>query len=262
MPIQNALEFQVTNTAIAIDWHRYPTCGLSRDIAGLTLAFVPIRAFQAHYLPGIPPAPDTGARPMALAAGDFSAPLLAVGEIEKVNAFKSHKRQAEWMAGRLAAKTLAAWAADHHGPLPDIGIAHHPEGAPYFAPRPDLSLSISHAGSYATAGLTRSGGTALGLDIERIRALDIESILPVAFSDRERRHLDSTDRHRFFECWTLKEAYLKYLGRGFRENLKTVEILDGTTIRHAGEIVAGLQIRILRPFPGYTLAIVCGPRPV
>ena len=261
MPHQDAFEFHGTDTAIAIDWHRYPTCGLSGAITGLTMAFVPIQAFQAHYLPGIPPAPDTGARPMILAAGDFSAPLLAAGEIEKVNTFKSRKRQVEWMAGRLAAKTLAACAAGHTRPLPDIGITYHPGGAPYLAQRPELSLSISHAGGYAAAGLTRSDQTVLGLDIEINQALDIESILPVAFSDRERRHLDATDRHRFFECWTLKEAYLKYLGRGFRENLQTVEILDGTTIRHAGEIVTGLFVRTLNPFPGYTLAVVSGPHP-
>ncbi len=260
MRLHNAVEIQNVASAIAIDWHRYPACGLSRAITGLTLAFVPIRTFQTHYLPDLPSDPDVGARPVALAAEAFRIPLLAVAEIEQVNAFKSRKRQIEWMAGRLAAKALAACAADHAVSLPEIGIAHHPEGAPYFIHRPERSLSISHAGDCAVAGLARSSETVLGIDIENEKALDIASILPVAFSDREQRRLDPADRHRFFECWTLKEAYLKYLGRGFRENLKAVEILHGTTIRHGGQIVADLQARTLQPFPGYTLAIVSGPR--
>jgi 4'-phosphopantetheinyl transferase len=261
MSLPNTDEIHGANATIAIDWHPYPACGLSRAVAGLTLAFVPIRTFQARYLPGMPFDPDAGARPLTLVAASFSAPLLAAAEIKKVNTFKSRKRQLEWMAGRLAAKTLAADTADQAGPLPDTIIAYHPEGAPYVDHQPRRSLSISHAGGYAVAGLARSDQTALGLDIEKMQALDIESILPVAFSDRERRRLDPADRYRFFECWTLKEAYLKYLGRGFRENLKAIEILEGTTIRHAGQIVAGLQVRTFQPFPGYTLAIVFGPTP-
>ncbi len=247
--------------SVAIDWHRYPVCGLSRAIAGLTLAFVPIRAFQSHYLPGVSFEPVGGARPLTLAANDFRAPLLAAAEIKTVNTFKSQKRQVEWMAGRLAAKTLAAGAAENARPLPAVRIAYQPEGAPYCEHQPERALSISQAGGYAVAGLAHSSQTALGLDIEKTQPLDIASILPVAFSDHERRRLVGAERHRFFECWTLKEAYLKYLGRGFRESLKTVEILDGATIRHAGQIVAGLHARIFRPFPGYTLAVVTGPHP-
>lgn len=261
MPFSETHLTQGADRTVAIDWHRYPVCGLSRAVAGLTLAFVPIRALQSGYLPGMRFDPEGGTRPLSLAADDFSAPLLAAAEIEKVNTFKSQKRQAEWMAGRLAAKTLAAGTTDHARPLPAIAIAYHPDGAPYLEHQPDHALSISHAGGYAVAGLAHSSQTGLGLDIEKTQPLDIESILPVAFSDREQRRLVGAKHHRFFECWTLKEAYLKYLGRGFRENLKTIEILDGATIRHADQIVAGLHARIFRPFPGYTLAVVTGPRP-
>lgn len=260
-PHMAPIDIKTAENPIHIDWDQHPACGLSRAIEALTLAFVHFSTFQRLYLRALPVEPVGTPRPLALANENFGIPLLSDVEIERVNGFKSRKRQTEWMAGRLAAKTLAQRATGHAAHLPDIGIAYHPEGAPYLEHRPDLALSISHGGDYAVAGLPHTPETVLGLDIEKEQVLDIESILPVAFSDRERRRLDPADRHRFFECWTLKEAYLKYLGRGFRENLKTVEILAGTTICHAGQTVADLQARTFQPFPGYTLAVVTGPRP-
>lgn len=249
------------DAAIVIDWQLNPACGICRSIEGLTLAIVPIGLFLQHYLPGMPADVQGQARPRAISAQDFTRRLLSAGELARVNAFKSRKRQVEWLAGRLAAKSLARLCTDNAMALPDVGIAYHPEGAPYLEHRPDMPLSISHAGDYAVAGLSHSNKAALGLDIEKIQSLDIESILPVAFSDRERQNMDPGDPDRFFACWTLKEAYLKYLGRGFRADLKKVEILDLDTIRHHGQDVTGLRIQLLRPFPQYTLAIVTGPLP-
>jgi 4'-phosphopantetheinyl transferase len=249
------------DTALAIDWRFNPACGICRDIAGLTLAIVPLGPLLRHYLPGIPVKGLAQARPLTLSSQDFTRHLLSAQELARINVFKSRKRQIEWLAGRLAAKSLAHFCTDPTLALPDARIAYHPEGAPYLEQRPDLSLSISHAGAYAVAGLVTSIETALGLDIEQTRALDIASILPVAFSDRERQLMAPGDQDRFFACWTLKEAYLKYLGRGFRDNLQRVEILGLDTIRHHGRIIDGLRIQRLRPFPEYTLAIVTGPRP-
>jgi 4'-phosphopantetheinyl transferase len=242
-----------------LDWQAHPVCGISDAVAGLTLAVVPIRYFLARYLPGLPFGELRTARPLPIKASDFAAPLLAPSELERVNAFKSRKRQAEWMAGRLAAKTLAA-AGDSEDPAPsDIAVAYHPEGAPYLVRRPDLSLSISHAHDYAVAGLATQPGRVLGLDLEKKRPLEIEYILRAAFSDRERRQPDAADQGRFFACWTLKEAYLKYLGRGFRESLKQVEILADGVIHHRGRPQVNLSTRVLQPVPDYTLAVVMGP---
>ncbi len=261
MTLQDAFETPSGDAAIAIDWQRYAGCGLSRAIDGMTLAFVPIQAFQRHYLPGLPINDDRAARPLTITAGDFSAPLLAPSEIVRVNAFRSRKRQTEWMAGRLAAKTLGRVRADKTCALSDVGVAYHPDGAPYLEQVPAFSLSISHAHGYAVAGLGHSSRTAIGVDIEKKQPLDIEALLRTAFSDRERRSMDPGDQNRFFACWTLKEAYLKYLGRGFRESLKQVEIRDDRSVWHYGRPVTGLRLHLLTPFPSYTLAIVSGPQP-
>ena len=250
-----------TYDAMDIDWHRHSACGLCAIADGLTLAFVPVQGFLQHYLPALAQKTWRRGRPLAFTAGDFTRPLLAPSEIARVNCFKSLKRQIEWMAGRLAAKTLGQSLAEDEPSVTDLQIAHETQGAPYLERRPELSLSISHAHEYAVAGLHCDTDTIVGLDLEKHQPLDITLMLRTAFSAREGRRLDPTDRPRFFACWTLKEAYLKYLGRGFRESLKQIEVLGDARIFDHGEPVAGLTVRVLQPFPAYTLAIVCGPRP-
>ena len=250
-----------TDNAMAIDWHRDPPCGLCAIADGLTLAFVPVKGFLQCYLPTLAGAAWRRGRPLAIADEDFTRPLLAASEIARVNRFKSLKRQVEWMAGRLAAKTLGQSLADEKPAVTDLQVAHAPQGAPYLEHCPELSLSISHAHDYAVAGLHRHTDTVLGLDLEKHQPLDIALMLRTAFSAREGRRLDPADRPRFFACWTVKEAYLKYLGRGFRESLKQIEILGEARIVDHGQAVAGLAVRVLQPFPTYTLAIVSGPRP-
>ncbi|MDJ0811974.1 MAG: 4'-phosphopantetheinyl transferase superfamily protein [Desulfobacterales bacterium] len=262
MTPQDDFETPAGDAAIAIDWQPHPGCGLSTAIDGLTLAFVPIQTFQRHYLPGLSINADRAARPLTIKAEDFSAPLLAPSEIERVNAFKSRKRQTEWMAGRLAAKVLARTRVNDALAYFEVGVAYHPDGAPYLEQSPALSLSISHGHDYAVAGLGHSSRIAIGVDIEnKKQPIDIETIMRAAFSDRERRCMDPADQDHFFACWTLKEAYLKYLGRGFRESLKQVEILDDRSIWHHGRPVTGLQVHLLSPFPAYILAIVSGSQP-
>lgn len=250
-----------TYNAMDIDWHRHPACGLCAITNGLTLAFVPIKGFLQRYLPSLAVEAWRRGHPLAITADDFAWPLLAASEIARVNTFKSLKRQTEWMAGRLAAKTLGQSLAEDEPAVTDLQVAHDPQGAPYLERRPELSLSISHAHDYAVAGLHHQTDRVVGLDLEKHQPLDIALMLRTAFSAREGRRLDPADRPRFFACWTLKEAYLKYLGRGFRESLKQIEILDDARIVDHGQPVAGLSVRVLQPFPTYTLAIVCGPRP-
>ncbi len=247
--------------AVPIDWQHHAIYGLGAIADGLTLACVPINGFLRHYLPTLAIEDWRRGRPRPIQADDFARPLLARSEIDRVNTFKSLKRQTEWMAGRLAAKALAQTGRDEALALEEIRVAHRAQGAPYLKHRPSLSLSISHAHDYAVAGLHRDSDMALGLDLEKHQPLDIPLMLRTAFSAREERYLDPTDQDRFFASWTLKEAYLKYLGRGFRESLKQIEILEDARIIDHGQPVAGLAVRILQPFPDYTLAIVCGPRP-
>jgi 4'-phosphopantetheinyl transferase len=182
-------------------------------------------------------------------------PFLAADEIERLNQFKALKKQVEWMAGRYAAKQLANHFLPDHPPLARTRVDYRTKGAPYFSANPSLSLSISHSWDYAVAGMALSPSGTLGLDLERIRRESRETLLRTAFSPREAQTLTGTDDETLFRHWTAKEAYLKYIGMGFHQPLKRIEILNGA-ILHDGHPVPSLTLVSCRPCPGYAFSMV------
>lgn len=227
----------------------------------LRLCFVALADLLSRYLPQIERADYRRKPPIALDAAHPLGQLLDPGEIGQVNRYKALKRQVEWIAGRLAVKQLVARWLRPDLPAKRIQVAHHPQGAPFLPCAPATPLSISHAGDYAVAGLVLDPQQALGLDIEEVKSRAVRAVLTTAFSAAERHALPAATPDAVFRRWCLKEAFLKYIGRGFHENLTRVEILDGA-VRHHGQTVSGLSLRVARPFPRHILAVISGPRPV
>jgi len=88
---------------------------------------------------------------------------------------------------------------------------------------PAIHFNISHVSSLVAVAL---GGHELGLDVETTeRRTDIDLLMPRQFTSEEIQWvLRQTDRRRaFFRVWTLKEAYIKLLGTGFRTSTKSFE---------------------------------------
>jgi len=194
--------------------------------------------------------------PLSFSTHDFREPFLGPDEITTLNRFKALKKQIEWMAGRYAAKQLARQFIDGRPSLDSTRVAYRTKGAPYLAQNPSLSLSISHSWDYAVAGLGLSPARVLGLDLEKIRPESRNTLLKTAFTDREAKALPPMDDDGLFLRWTAKEAYLKYIGQGFHESLKRIEILDNTIFHHARP-VPSLTLCSLLPLTGYAFSMVC-----
>ncbi len=181
----------------------------------------------------------------------FRFAFLNAAELARLNSFKALKKQVEWMAGRLAIKTLVA-----PNDLQAAQVAYRKLGAPYLPHIPHQPISISHSQDYAVAGIGPLDGGPIGLDIEKIDPASLAAMQRVAFSDREAtlsrqgRTVDS------FVIWTAKEAYLKQIQQGFHAGLKKIEILDGQ-IYHAQRRVTDITLTTRRIFQDYILSVVC-----
>jgi 4'-phosphopantetheinyl transferase len=195
------------------------------------------------------------APPRVFVPQNFHECFLGSDELILLNGFKALKKQVEWIAGRYAAKQLAAHFRPHRPPLDHTRVAYRQKGAPYFSDDPALCLSISHSGNFAVAGMGLAPACLLGVDLEQIRPENRSTLLRTAFSAREVQALESRDDATLFRSWTAKEAYLKYIGLGFHESLKRVEILDDT-IFHDGCPVPSLSLATHLLFPGYAFAMV------
>jgi 4'-phosphopantetheinyl transferase len=106
---------------------------------------------------------------------------------------------------------------------------------------PPLRFNLSHAGGLVACAVALARD--VGVDVEdATRRADIDAIARRYFSPSERSDLarPGSGRDRFFELWTLKEAYLKARGIGIAAGLEKISFaLD-----------AGAPIRI-RLDPGF-----------
>jgi 4'-phosphopantetheinyl transferase len=115
---------------------------------------------------------------------------------------------------RLALAKVANCAAG------DIEFATEPNRRPYLAgPSHIATLSFNLSHTKGCVGVAISSSGPVGFDVEYVdRDTNISEMAREVFMEREINALHTLDieerRHRFFQLWTLKEAYLKVLGVG------------------------------------------------
>ncbi len=131
-----------------------------------------------------------------------------------------------------------------------------PDGKPYLLDS-DVHYNISHSGEMVLCALH---DTPVGVDIEHMRRVST-NVPDRIMSPEEKLIYDLTDDQctLFFQIWTLKEAYIKYLGVGMRMPLHTITVYpdnDGIISN-----VDGCRFSVLRGIPGYQAA-VCADRSV
>jgi 4'-phosphopantetheinyl transferase len=96
---------------------------------------------------------------------------------------------------------------------------------PAHAPR--LRFNLSHTRGLVACAVALE--RAVGVDVEHAeRRTDIAQLAPAVFSDVERASLDALPeadkRARFFRLWTLKEAYIKAIGKGLSLPLRSITL--------------------------------------
>jgi 4'-phosphopantetheinyl transferase len=88
-----------------------------------------------------------------------------------------------------------------------------------------LRFNLSHTRGLVACAITQQ--RAIGVDVERIdRRVELLAVARHVFSPREITALtalaDEPQRLRFFELWTLKEAYIKAIGKGLSAPLRAI----------------------------------------
>lgn len=103
-------------------------------------------------------------------------------------------------------------------------IAKTPEGKPYFPSLPDFHFSISHSKGLVVAAVSDKP---IGADCERIDKIRPHA-LRRSFTAEEQLYAASPER--FYEVWTRKEAYFKFLGTGITEDFSRFNSLSASNI--------------------------------
>lgn len=174
-------------------------------------------------------------------------------EISTINGFKAVKKQKEWMAGRYLIKQMLRTLFLKSDPLDLISLSYQDEGAPYVKNHPEIELSLSHSHDYTIAAVTTTPERTIGIDIEKIQTKPDSSFLKTAFTQAEIESM-ADDTGQIYRHWTIKEAYLKYIKKGFHESLHKVEIINNTIIHHGRK--KDLSIRSFAIDPDYVVSLV------
>jgi 4'-phosphopantetheinyl transferase len=141
--------------------------------------------------------------------------LLSPDEQKRATSFKYAKHRTAFIAARgLLRVVLGSYM--NVAPAA-IDFRYGPSGKPELKGSSQVHFNVSHSDQMVLFGLRLYDE--IGVDIERIRPMeDLEGIARRFFSPDECRDLLAIpERHRtkaFYDCWTRKEAFIKFLGTG------------------------------------------------
>lgn len=144
----------------------------------------------------------------------------------------------------VAAEALLRFAA----PGGDWILKKTEAGKPYLKGREDFRFNLSHSGNWV---VTAWGSSPVGVDVECChRKNRVETVTRRMFAPEEQAYVfrETEDiTRRFFEIWTAKESYIKYLGTGLQTDLRSFSVLS---------LEAPLRIH-RKSLPGDYLVAVC-----
>ena len=104
-------------------------------------------------------------------------------------------------------------------------------GKPAAAGAEGVYLSVSHSGPWVLAALSDKP---LGVDVEVIRGAD-QKFMARACSEAEMAYINFGREgcyHRFWECWTAKEALFKVTGKGPLLSLSRLALPENVALRY------------------------------
>lgn len=106
----------------------------------------------------------------------------------------------------------------------DITFARNENGKPYLKNHSEFQFNISHTRNAIAVAFSN---TKIGIDIEHIISPDFK-VAKRFFDSSERDYVLShkNPERAFYEIWTKKEAYIKWIGTGLSTPLTSFNVLD------------------------------------
>ncbi len=180
----------------------------------------------------------------------------------RINRYQRPQDKRAALIGRLLLAHLAAEALGLFD-VTELSFARDVMGRPYLSTPADhgIDVNLSHSGTYVAAAVSTVGR--IGVDVEIERPVH-EGVAERCFAPAELNLLRNTPvilrTSRFFQLWTLKEAYIKAVGGGLTLQRKRISFdLGGDAIRvtvlDAPHETTRWHVRSWNPAPRVWLAV-------
>jgi len=144
---------------------------------------------------------------------------------EKIEKFARPGDAQRSLLGEVTARHLLHKATGK--PLPEIPFTTGEKGKPVPDGFEGIHINISHSGRWVAVALSPMQ---VGVDVEKMRKVP-EGVANRFFSEDEKKWLESAESEQqkaeiFFTLWTLKESFLKAIGKGLTKNLNSFTVIN------------------------------------
>jgi 4'-phosphopantetheinyl transferase len=152
--------------------------------------------------------------------------LLSPDERTRLDGLQRPSVRLQYLASRVLARRTLSWCLDTDGS--SLRFERGRAGKPHLVTQPGLGpVDFNLAHTRGLVLIVIGHAVAVGIDVERVeRVIDEIAIAGVAFSGDELAGLvrlaPPARRRRFYELWTLKEAFLKATGEGLTGGMATI----------------------------------------
>lgn len=149
---------------------------------------------------------------------DFSK-TLDNHEIARFDKIKNTAMKERYFVCRCVLKQIIS--AYTHQRTSDVKIGYNSFGKP-FVQDSRIHFNLSHSGDHLVIGVSDEE---LGVDVETIRPINLD-VAKSFCTENELSYIHhAEDRYdRFFRVWTLKEAYVKKIGKGLYFDVKNIDL--------------------------------------
>ncbi len=189
------------------------------------------------------------------------------GYLDKSEKEAISKLKFEWLRNRavISKGLLRALIAGYLGKHPsELKFSFNDFGKPFLADtQEDLQFNLSHSDDVIVFAFT--SGYSIGVDIERIKNIeDMAGVADICFTKYENNWMHKTVSlpETFYKIWTIKEAFIKAIGKGFSFSPKDIELKkeseDLIQIKKINkpEFAGNFQVKTIKLLPDYVLSLV------
>jgi len=149
---------------------------------------------------------------------------------------------------QLAASQILMCAPDSA----QLEIIRTDKGKPGFThPENPLCFSVSHSGGWWICVFSDES---VGIDIQKNDGRDVQKIAARYFSSQECTFLDHKGPDSFYDIWSAKESYVKYLGCGIGSKFGDFSVVSDEGMKKE---IEGIPLRKIKGFPQCSV-FLCG----
>lgn len=141
-------------------------------------------------------------------------------KVEKLQKIKDQKRA-------IISALLLNDILKYYG-LSTSDIIYNEYGKPYLKNN-EICFNISHSGDYVVCAVSKNE---IGVDIQEIRKVN-DLIVQKKYTEEEQKYV--TDDVTFTKVWTLKESYVKAIGKGLYQKVEEVETINSNQLSKIGD---------------------------